>query len=351
MHASIPVVPEPAAASRHRYPDGWFALAYSRDVKRGALVVTRFMGEDVVLYRTASGLIRAVAPHCPHLGAHLGHGGVVRGEEIVCPFHHLAFAPDGTCVRAGRDGKPPATALRQRHVLEWNGVVLAWQDRTGAPPSWSLPELDLDGYSRPRGQCHTLNGSLQNPAENGVDVNHFSPVHGWSNPVLEPPQADGHRMTMRSTLVLLGQRLLLDITMHGLGCMAARMELSDLGLHARVVLFPTQIEPDRWTCREFVALRVERASAWPSPLRRAVHEILASAAYRLWFVPQFKRDLRIWDHRDYDARPTLMAGEMPIMTFRRWAAQFYPASGGDAPDGQRDAVPAAVAHADREFAR
>ena len=91
-----------------------------------------------------------------------------------------------------------------------------------AAPSWSLPELDLDGYSRPRGQCHTLNGSLQNPAENGVDVNHFSPVHGWSNPVLEPPEADGHQMTMRSTLVLLGQRLLLDITMHGLGCMAAQ---------------------------------------------------------------------------------------------------------------------------------
>ncbi|SMG00796.1 Phenylpropionate dioxygenase and related ring-hydroxylating dioxygenases, large terminal subunit [Burkholderia singularis] len=326
-----------------RYPDGWFALGYSRDVKRGAVVVKRFAGDDVVMYRTRSGLLRVIEPHCPHLGAHLGHGGVVDGENLVCPFHHLAFGPEGTCAHAPGALKPPAAMLRQRHVREWNGIIVAWYSGVGDAPQWALPDLDLSGYSVPRGRCHTLNGNLQNPAENGVDVNHFGPVHGWSNPVLQPPQADGHMMTMRSTLVLLGQPLRLDITMHGLGCMAARMELPRLGLHARVVLFPTQIEPDRWTCIELVALRVERLSSWPATIRRVAHEVLATAAYRLWFVPQFKRDLLIWHHRNYDIRPTLMAGEMAIMIFRRWASQFYSC----APDYARDIS----SNSNRRFAR
>ncbi|WP_425436809.1 Rieske 2Fe-2S domain-containing protein [Mycobacterium rhizamassiliense] len=42
------------------------------------------------MYRTKSGLARAIEAYCPHLGAHLGHGGKVLGDELHCPFHAFA---------------------------------------------------------------------------------------------------------------------------------------------------------------------------------------------------------------------------------------------------------------------
>ncbi|MFJ3216482.1 Rieske 2Fe-2S domain-containing protein [Kitasatospora sp. NPDC086801] len=91
----IPWTPAPrtaqATAPRLPYPDGWFALAASHELKAGKVLTRRLMGEDVVLYRTASGAMRAVRPYCPHLGAHLGHGATAQGDNL---------RPDGP---AGRD--------------------------------------------------------------------------------------------------------------------------------------------------------------------------------------------------------------------------------------------------------
>jgi phenylpropionate dioxygenase-like ring-hydroxylating dioxygenase large terminal subunit len=38
------------------------------------------MRKEVVLYRTFSGGVRACEPYCAHIGAHLGHGGMVGGR-------------------------------------------------------------------------------------------------------------------------------------------------------------------------------------------------------------------------------------------------------------------------------
>lgn len=36
--------------------------------------------------------------YCPHLGANLGVGGIVKGDCIECPFHQWSFrASDGEC--------------------------------------------------------------------------------------------------------------------------------------------------------------------------------------------------------------------------------------------------------------
>ncbi|MFY7628125.1 Rieske 2Fe-2S domain-containing protein [Streptomyces sp. NY05-11A] len=67
------------------YPSGWFCLARSRELAPGRVVTRRFMNEDIVLYRTRDGRPRAVRPYCPHLGAHLGAGGTVEGQNLVCP--------------------------------------------------------------------------------------------------------------------------------------------------------------------------------------------------------------------------------------------------------------------------
>lgn len=63
------------------YPNGWFALCPSSQLKRGQLLSVPFMGNELLVYRTQSGQVRVTEPYCPHLGAHLGYGGQSAGRE------------------------------------------------------------------------------------------------------------------------------------------------------------------------------------------------------------------------------------------------------------------------------
>ena len=42
-----------------------------------------FCGEEVMLFRTASGKPALVSAYCPHMGAHFAHGGTVVGERTI----------------------------------------------------------------------------------------------------------------------------------------------------------------------------------------------------------------------------------------------------------------------------
>ena len=80
------------------YPNGWARVALGEDLPPGGVVPLRYFGRDLVLFRTDSGEARVLDAHCPHLGAHLGHGGRVEGEGIRCPFHAWWWDGDGRCL-------------------------------------------------------------------------------------------------------------------------------------------------------------------------------------------------------------------------------------------------------------
>ena len=70
-----------------RYPTGWFQVAWSDELEPGGVLPPQYFGKDLVLFRAASGAASVLNAHCPHMGAHLGHGGAVEGEGVACPFH------------------------------------------------------------------------------------------------------------------------------------------------------------------------------------------------------------------------------------------------------------------------
>jgi cholesterol 7-desaturase len=81
------------------FPNGWFAIADSKDVKAGKTLSVDCLGENFVLFRSEdSKNVSVVDAYCPHLGAHLGDG-EVKGSCIICPFHNWSFrGDDGSCV-------------------------------------------------------------------------------------------------------------------------------------------------------------------------------------------------------------------------------------------------------------
>ena len=83
------------------FPDGWYVFAISDELAPGKLLARRFMGQEVTVFRTESGKVHAVDSYCPHMGAHFGHGGKVKGEVLQCPFHGFQFNGAGACLPGG----------------------------------------------------------------------------------------------------------------------------------------------------------------------------------------------------------------------------------------------------------
>jgi nitrite reductase/ring-hydroxylating ferredoxin subunit len=324
-----PVREEPPLAElqpRRPYPDGWFAVAFSEELAPGRVLRRRLMGEDVVVYRTRRGLVRAVEPYCPHLGAHLGHGGWVEGEEIVCPFHHFAFGIDGSCVRTAYGTRPPAARLVQREVREVNGAILVWRHADGAPPSWEVPAQSADGFPSPFRQVTTLVDHPQEVVENAIDIGHIGPLHGYRNPrVRRPFEAQGASFTVGAA----GERVFplagpveirFDIVVHGLGHLWVDATIPRLHAAAVFQAMTTPLDPLRVDIRFSVALRVGTDPESP-------HAQLLSRLLTRGLGPAFRRDLRqdypVWEHKVYVEQPRLAKGDGPIPAYRRWAEQFY----------------------------
>jgi phenylpropionate dioxygenase-like ring-hydroxylating dioxygenase large terminal subunit len=335
-----PPEPPPLAELQPRrpYPNGWFAVAFADELRSGQVLRRRFLGEDLVVYRTRRGIVRAVEPYCPHLGAHLGHGGWVEGEEIVCPFHHFAFGTDGTCVRTGYGTRPPAMRLVQREVREVNSAIFVWHHAGGAPPTWEIATQPTDGF--PAAFCHvaTLVDHPQDVVENAVDLGHIGPVHGYHDVRLRQPlTTHGPSFTIAATgerAMPLGRPLevTFDIVVHGFGHLWVDATIPRLRAAAQFQAMATPIDPCRVEIRFSAALRV--GCDPPNGRTRALASRLLTLALGPAFRRDTQRDFPIWEHKIYVEQPRLAKGDGPLPAFREWAQQFYapsPATNGHQP--------------------
>ncbi|MFF0634345.1 aromatic ring-hydroxylating dioxygenase subunit alpha [Nocardia sp. NPDC004151] len=303
------------------YPMGWFWVADARELKPGTVRRSRLMDGDVVVYRTRSGLVRAVRPYCPHLGAHLGAGGTVAGENLVCPFHHFEFAPDGRCVDSP-DGATIPVGLNHYELREQHGQVFVWRGPEGQSPTWELPEVADFGVAPIFGWSREIPTHAQELAENAADFRHLSVLHDVHMAEAEPCEADGpiFRVHTRSTgqgrVGLFESRQ--TIVMAGLGYTHIRFAIPRLGVVAHMWAMQTPIAPWR--------THVYSVFAWEST-GGAVSRVLAPVVARLASQAMTKvlsEDIPIWENKRYNPHPRLVAGESTLSRFRLWTRQFYP---------------------------
>jgi len=100
--------PPPAPAQ----PKRWVAMGPRAGLTPGSVHPYTVAGEALIAYRTARGEVRVFEAHCPHQGAHLGHGGTLEGDCVACPFHRFHFNPDGAYLGMSASGRPmPLMAL------------------------------------------------------------------------------------------------------------------------------------------------------------------------------------------------------------------------------------------------
>jgi 5,5'-dehydrodivanillate O-demethylase len=159
----------------------WHPVAGSAELAPGEARRVRLLGEDLVLFRTASGRLGLLEESCPHRRASLAYG-EVDGETLLCPYHGWTFAPDGRCIAmpAEQDQKPAllerCRALAYR-AEELGGLIFAYLGPDPAPllPRWDL--LVWEGGLRDIGQAMIPCNWLQ-IMENSVDPTHVEWLHG-----------------------------------------------------------------------------------------------------------------------------------------------------------------------------
>jgi phenylpropionate dioxygenase-like ring-hydroxylating dioxygenase large terminal subunit/putative sterol carrier protein len=309
------------------HPRGWFVIGFSSDVAAGEVKTVRYFGQDIVLFRSETGVLSAVDKTCPHVGAHLG-GGRVQGECLRCPFHDWAFDAAGRCVDIPYSTKiPPRAAVRTWPLREQNGVILVYHCPLGAPPRWEPPVLpeEQEGWMPGRTIRWEIRSHPQEIGENTVDCTHLMPVHHAHSAEVREVEQQDHFMRVLLRIVATGtvidmpdevNEVDLAVTLHGLGILVATTHVLTAGLYTRQRIYPTPVDEER-----VAIFAVNSVRAMPDPeYSREIDEIFYHA-----FITDFPRDFPIWENKAYLDKPLLAAGDGPIGRYRKWARQFYEA--------------------------
>ncbi|MFD8596012.1 aromatic ring-hydroxylating dioxygenase subunit alpha [Kitasatospora sp. NPDC059646] len=313
-------------------PSGWFCLALSGELRRGAVLTRRFATEDVVLYRTRRGEVRATRPYCPHMGAHLGVGGTVEGDTLVCPFHRFAFGADGGCV-SDPDGVLLRTGVAHLPVLERNGFLYVWHGHDDEPPGWELPALPGPEVRPTAHWAVETDTHPQEVVENVTDFRHLGTLHRLAVRQMTPAAADGPylRTNLRSVagrIPFFGTLSWEKSTlMAGLGWTLTQLELPRFGMAVHLWGLPTPIGPWRTVLRVAAACEITDPERVPGPdlpaVRAALTRTVARSTLRMT-ARIIRQDVPIWNHKRYEPRPRLAAGDQSVGIYRHWVRQFYP---------------------------
>ena len=317
------------------FPNGWYCLAFSRELDAGGLRPLHFMGQELVLFRTAAGQTCAMEAYCPHLGAHLGYGGAVQGEVVRCPFHGFCYDTQGNCTFIPYGTKvPPKAKARVWPVREAHGLNLAYHDADGQAPRWEVPNLALDGWSPLLSKTWRLRGHPQETTENSVDLGHFSAIHGYTSVAsLKGLFSDGPYLNLRYAMSrpggLLGRpvRAEFEIHVYGLGYSLVEVVVPQYDLRSRLFVLATPIDGEQICLRVALSLHQATRPGRLHPLlgvapRALVNPLLARAVFA-GFVHDVQQDFVIWEHKRYVQPPILAEGDGPVGKYRQWAKQFY----------------------------
>lgn len=170
----------PAGEMLRRY---WWPIWFS-ELVTNCPVPVKLLGENLVLFRDASGQVGLLDRRCPHRGASLELGRV-EADGLRCCYHGWKFNRAGRCLDmpAEPENTPLKDEVRQTAypTQEAGGLIFAY---LGPQPAPLLPKYDLlfredcnrVVYSKEE-HCNWLQR-----AENGYDPHHLMSLHAPGYP-------------------------------------------------------------------------------------------------------------------------------------------------------------------------
>lgn len=304
------------------WPAGWYGCGPVAGLARGPRAA-RVGGQELALFRTASGRLGALGRRCPHLGADLARGESC-GELLGCPFHGWRWDSEGRCRGTPSGPAPDSAAAESWPTAQAGGLAFAF---AGDEPAFPLPWFE--GPEAASLLCAApFRVELEAPwfmvGANAFDGQHLSQVHGRRllGPLeVDQPALSARRVRYRSCVT--GERAC-DRLLATLAGSQAEVSISVWAgllvlVEARFARVTSRIlfcvEPlDGWRCALEVFTVVPRAGG--ELLARAV------AALRAPFVRAFVgADVARLAGLGY--RPgLLLEADRPLVEYLAWAAEL-----------------------------
>lgn len=302
-------------------PFGWFAVTMSSDLAAGEIRTLRYFSTEFVVWRGKDGVVRAVDPHCPHMGAHLGVNSDIVGNDLRCAYHHWTFNGAGEVTDIPYTKVIPPQLKRNClptwPVSEADGVIYVWYHPKRAAPKWEIARLpDCPDGDWELAETHewVVNIHVQEITENGQDYAHFNAVHGVPFAPKGEFRLDGWQR--RNTVVaemntprgpMTGK---IDTTARGPG--QSIVEYIDV-CHVVQAQEVTPIDAEhthlRWQMFHPPGISEGKMRVTKARIRD--------------LVKQVNQDIPIWNNKVYMKKPLLVKGDGPMLAYRQQYARFY----------------------------
>jgi nitrite reductase/ring-hydroxylating ferredoxin subunit len=294
------------------YP-GWNQAAFAHELA-GTVTPCAIGDRSLVLVRRDDGDIKAFDATCPHRGAHLGHGGVLEGDALVCPFHGHRIGlscpgPNGYVAR----GYPTVAAggaifvlLDDRFEHGFGTWIDAIKDTHVLVPGFVLDTRVAPEYV----------------IENVFDAAHFQSVHhAFEMPRLAIDALQTGALTVATTV---GLRSANPWDENGAGgsrffarIFSPTLVATELGPAGRAHVVITAATP---SSGGGARIRVTIAARPPAqevlPDREVVRSLLEHSRLA------FEQDMAIWEHLDTRVAPCYTPADEPVVRYREYCRQF-----------------------------
>ncbi len=133
---------------------------------------------SIVFYRTENGALNAFQNRCLHRSFPLSEG-FVKGDNLICRYHGIHYAPDGTIARIPCQETASNRRLHKYPLREAGPFLFIWMGDPDQPDDAKFPDvsfLSSSGY-RTIAESLRINGNYLLMHENLNDLTHFAFLH------------------------------------------------------------------------------------------------------------------------------------------------------------------------------
>ena len=186
--------------------NAWYVACWSHELSGDGMLARRMLGEDVLLYRLASGGVAVLADRCSHRLAPLSLGRR-EGDAVRCMYHGLLFDGGGRCLEIPQQDRIPDRAhIRCFPVVERDLFVWVWMGDPALAQGVSPPDCHRQDDPAWRSIPATMDyaADYRLIMDNLLDFSHLTYVHETSlggsktiaqtRPAIEPIEG-GLRLT------------------------------------------------------------------------------------------------------------------------------------------------------------
>jgi phenylpropionate dioxygenase-like ring-hydroxylating dioxygenase large terminal subunit len=158
----------------------WYLACFVDELSHQNPLKKKICGEEMVIFKTASGKIGVTEDRCCHRNVNLSLG-YVQGENLKCGYHGWEYNCEGKCVlipSLPNDERIPASAKIRKYTVEikYKSVWVWLGDDDKIDLSLIPPMTEMDAYPMVY-NYHFINADLQLVAESLFDAYHINHVH------------------------------------------------------------------------------------------------------------------------------------------------------------------------------